>query len=337
MSSMTSPLLAGAMALALAAPALAHHSAAAFDTRKEVTVTGTVVQYKFANPHVYLTLQVQKDDGSKATMEVEAGAASVLNGLGFNKDSVKVGEVVTILGNPGRNNPDKLLLGRDLHKRDGTYVPLNIASRSAYEARVNATASSIAGTWFPSFREFGGFMGATRNWQLTDKARAAAAAIDPKATTQKDCIPIGAPALMFYPVASTIAVERDRVVMKVDWMDTERIVYLDGRAHPPATQTFLHGHSVGRWEGKTLVVETTNFKEHAMGLSTSLPSSAGKRLVERFALGEDGKTLVYSGVVEDPVYLAKPAEWTGRWEYRPGMPHSNQKCDVEVARRFLLD
>jgi hypothetical protein len=142
---------------------------------------------------------------------------------------------------------------------------------------------------------------------------------------------------MFYPVATTITVERDRVVMKVDWMDTERIVYLDGRKHPAATQTSLHGHSVGRWEGKVLSVETTNFKEHPMGLSMSLPSSSQKRLTERFELSPDGKNLVYSGSVEDPVYLTKPIEWTGRWEYRPGMPHSNQKCDVDVARKFLLD
>jgi hypothetical protein len=123
--------------------------------------------------------------------------------------------------------------------------------------------------------------------------------------------------------------------MDVDWMDSERVVYLDGRAHPPATQTFLHGHSVGRWEGSTLVVETTNFKEHPMGLSTSLPSSSQKRLTERFRVGDDGKTLLYSGIVEDPVYLAKPGEWSGKWEYRPRMAHSNQKCDIEVARRFL--
>jgi hypothetical protein len=41
--------------------------------------------------------------------------------------------------------------------------------------------------------------------------------------------------------------------------------------------------------------------------------------------------------MEDPVYLAKPVEWSGKWEYRPTMPHSNQKCDVEVARKFLRD
>jgi hypothetical protein len=319
---------------AFAAPALAHHSAAAFDTRTQVKVTGNIVRYRFANPHVYLTLQVRKPDGTTVTTEVEAGAASVLNGLGFNKDSVKVGEVVTVLGNPDRKNPDAFVLGMELHKSDGTYVPLNISSRSIYTPK-EEKATSIAGTWFSPRTEFFAYMGTAGKWPLTDKAKAARASVDPRATVQKDCIPIGAPALMFYPVANTITVARDRVTIKVDWMDSERVIYLDGRSHPPANQTSLHGHSVGRWEGDTLVVETTNFSEHSMGLSANLPSSSQKKLTERFRLGEDGKTLLYTGVVEDPVYLSKPSAWSGKWEYRPNMPHSGQKCDVEVARKFL--
>jgi len=336
MNTIATFVLACSVPVALAAPALAHHSAAAFDTQKEVTVTGSVTQYRFANPHVYLILQVRKADGSTAAMEVEAGAASVLNPLGFNRNSVAVGDVVTIVGSPGRNNPDTLMLGRDLYKRDGTYFPLNIASRSVYAAR-NDIATSIAGTWFSPRTEFTTFLGGARNWPVTDKGKAAMASVDPRATTQKDCIPVGAPALMFYPVANTITVQRDRVVMKVDWMDSERIMYLDGRTHPPASDTFLHGHSVGRWEGDTLVVETTNFKEHPIGLSTSLPGSIQKRVTERFRLGQDGKSLIYSGVIEDPVYLTRPVEWSGQWLYRPNMPHSNEKCDLEVARKFLLD
>jgi Family of unknown function (DUF6152) len=325
--------LAASLFVALASPVVAHHSAAAYDTQKEVKVTGTIATYSFKNPHVYMTMQVSKADGSTSVMEVEAGAASVLNPLGFTKDSVKVGDVVTITGNPARNSPDKSILGKDLFKSDGTYYPLNIASRSIYAGK-NDAATSIAGTWFSPRTEFNAFLGGTRNWPVTDKGRSAMAVVDPKATTQKDCIPIGAPALMFYPVATTITVQQDRVVMKIDWMDSERTIYLDGRK-PAANQTSLLGHSVGRWEGKTLVVETTNFKEHPMGLSTSLPSSPQKHLTERFSLSPDGKNLVYSGVVEDPVYLAKPVEWSGKWEYRPGMPHSNQKCDLEVARKFL--
>jgi hypothetical protein len=268
-------------------------------------------------------------------VEVEAGAASVLNGLGFTKDSIKAGDVVTVVGNPARAKPDAFVLGRELYKRDGTYVPLNIASRSAYESKT-ATASSIAGTWFSPRTEFGAFLGGSGRWSLTDKGKAAATGADERTKNAlKDCIPVGAPALMFYPVANVITVQRDRVVMKVDWMDSERIVYLDGRAHPPATQTSLQGHSVGRWEGKTLIVETTNFKDHPMGLSLSTPSSTQKKLTERFALSEDGKTLIYSGVLEDPVYLAKPVEWSGKWEYRPTMKPSGEKCNTEVASRFL--
>jgi Family of unknown function (DUF6152) len=336
MSRIAKFVLACSVSVAPAAAVLAHHSAAAFDTQKEVRITGTVTEYSFKNPHVYMAVQVKKDDGTTTTVEIEAGAASVLNPLGFNRSSVAIGDVVTIAGNPSRNNPDKLMLGKDLYKKDGTYYPLNIASRSVYTPK-NEVATSIAGTWFSPRTEFNAFLGGVRNWPITEKGRAAMAKVDPKSTTQKDCIPIGAPALMFYPVANTITVERDRVVMKVDWMDSQRTIYLDGRKHPPAAETSMLGHSVGRWEGKVLVVETTNFKEHANGLSQSLPSSAQKRLAERFTLAPDGKSLVYSGVIEDPEYLTKPVEWTGQWMYRPDMPHSNEKCDLEIARKFLKD
>jgi len=324
------------IALAFAPAALAHHSAAAFDTRQEVKATGTITEFTFRNPHVYMTLRVRKPDGSTVTLEIEAGAASTLNPLGFTKDSIAVGDVVTIVGNPARAKPDALMLGRDLYKGDGTYYPLNIASRSVYAGR-NEAATTIAGTWFSPLTEFNGFLGAARNWPLTEAGKAALAKFDPKATPQKDCLPVGVPTLMFYPVADTITVQRDRVVMKVDWMDSERIIFLDGRKHPPASETFLHGHSVGRWEGDTLVAETTNFKEHPIGLSTSLPGSTRKRVTERFRLGQDGKALNYSGVIEDPVYLARPVEWSGQWQYRPNMPHSNEKCDLAVARKFLGD
>jgi len=329
-------VLVCSLSLAAVPLALAHHSAAAFDTQQEQKVTGTVTTFTFRNPHVYVTLLVKRADGSTGTLEVEAGAASVLNPLGFNKNSLAVGDVVTIVGNPARVKPDALMLGRELYKGDGTYYPLNIASRSVYTAK-SEVATTIAGTWFSPLTEFNGFGGAARAWPLTEAGKAALARFDPKATPQKDCIPVGVPNLMFYPVADTITVQRDRVVIKVDWMDSERTIFLDGRKHPPASQTFLHGHSVGRWEGDTLVAETTNFKEHPIGLSTSLPGSTQKRVTERFRLGQDGKALMYSGVIEDPVYLARPVEWSGQLQYRPNMPHSNEKCDLAVALKFLGD
>jgi len=330
MKTITRVVLSCSLAAGLAARALAHHSAAAYNTRENITITGTVTEYRFRNPHVFMTVQVKNADGSTSSVEVEAGAASVLGPLGFTRDAVAVGDVVTIAGNPARNAADKSMLGRELTKKDGTYYPLNIASRSIYAANA-VTATSIAGTWVsPSL---GGFRVPPAD--VTDKGKAEMAKAGPTTTTQKDCVPIGEPSVMFYPVANTITVAKDRVTLKVDWMDTERVVYLDGRQHPPAAQTFLHGHSTGKWEGDTLVIETTNFKEHGSGLSTSLPSSTQKKLIERLRLAPDGKNLLYSGTVEDPVYLVKPVDWNGRWEYRPTMQHSNEKCDLDVARKFL--
>src|SRR5688572_17771002 len=297
MSRLATFVLASFLSLSLGV-AHAHHSAAAFNTQQETKATGTITGYRFANPHVYITLQVKKADGSTASVEVEAGAASVLNGLGFTRSSLVVGDVVTIVGNPARSKPDTLMLGKDLYKRDETYYPLNINSRTIYAAR-DDVATTIAGTWFSPATEFYRFLAGAPKWPLTEKGKAALAAFDPKATTQKDCIPVGAPTLMFYPVANTITVQRDRVVMKIDWMNAERTIFLDGRRHPPAADTFLHGHSVGRWEGDTLVAETTNFSDHPIGLSTTLPSSTQKRLVERFRVTADGKGLNYSGTMED--------------------------------------
>src|SRR4029434_8546358 len=47
-----------------------------------------------------------------------------------------------------------------------------------------------------------------------------------------------------------------------------------------------------------------------------------------------GTCVIYSGVVEDPVSLTQPAQWSGKWEYRPTMRHSNQKCDIELPAGF---
>jgi hypothetical protein len=314
------------LSVALSAPAFAHHSSAAFNTQQRMTIQGPITKYDFKNPHVYFTVQVKNADGTTVLREVEAGAPSVLNPLGFTKESVKVGEVVSVIGNPARNPADLTFLGMELHKADGTYLPLNISSRSIYQVK-NETATSIAGTWFPA-----GFGGIGRGWQQTPAARGAT----PRGSSQKDCIPVGMPTLMFYPVANVIKVEKDRVIIDVDWMDTVRTVWLDGRKHPAATETSLHGHSTGRWEGETLVIETTNFTAHVMGNGMNLASSTQKKLTERISLNADKKSLTISGTVEDPVYLAAPGAFSGTWSYRPGMPQSNEKCDLATALKFTL-
>jgi hypothetical protein len=91
------------------------------------------------------------------------------------------------------------------------------------------------------------------------------------------------------------------VVILNEMVHDARIIPLDGRPHGRIRQ--WKGDSRGRWEGNTLVVDTTNFKRE-----TSLPnSSANTHLVERFAR-TDANTLLYEFTVEDPTIWTRP--WT---------------------------
>jgi hypothetical protein len=100
------------------------------------------------------------------------------------------------------------------------------------------------------------------------------------------------------------------VAIRYEMVHETRIIPFDGRPHlPPAIRSYM-GDARGRWEGATLVVETTNFN----GLTGSLgrngngnPTSTGLRLVERFTR-RDANTLDYSVVIDDPQTWTRP--WT---------------------------
>jgi hypothetical protein len=96
---------------------------------------------------------------------------------------------------------------------------------------------------------------------------------------------------------------RDHVVIFNEMVHDVRIVPLDGRPHLPAAVRTWQGDPRGRWEGDTLVVESTNFsaKTNVRG------SGEGLRLVERFTR-TGGNTLLYEFTVNDPASFTKP--WT---------------------------
>jgi hypothetical protein len=112
---------------------------------------------------------------------------------------------------------------------------------------------------------------------------------------------------------------RDLVIIRHEMMHDVRIVYLDGRAHPPSGIQWLAGHSVGRWEGQTLVVDTTNFTEKTnfrgspQSTRQDIFASEQMHVVERFTrTGDD--TIHYAFTVEDPDTWTTP--WSGEMEIR---------------------
>jgi hypothetical protein len=96
---------------------------------------------------------------------------------------------------------------------------------------------------------------------------------------------------------------RDHVVVHNEMIHDARVIPLDGRPHLPSSVRLLLGDPRGRWEGDTLVVESTNFTDK----TTVRGSGPALRLVERFTR-ESASTLIYEFTVDDPASFTKP--WT---------------------------
>jgi len=97
MRTMLSALGAGIVLIAL--PLLAHHSFdAEFDRSKQVVLTGTITKFEWMNPHIWIYMDVKGADGKVAKWQFEGGAPNMLKRNGWNRNSLKEGEVATING-----------------------------------------------------------------------------------------------------------------------------------------------------------------------------------------------------------------------------------------------
>ena len=89
-------------------PALAHHSfSAVFDDKKPIKLTGTVTKLEWQNPHTWFYMDVKDDTGKNTNWGMEMGSPNLLIRSGWNRNSMKVGDLVTIEGfraRDGSNN-----------------------------------------------------------------------------------------------------------------------------------------------------------------------------------------------------------------------------------------
>jgi hypothetical protein len=127
------------------------------------------------------------------------------------------------------------------------------------------------------------------------------------------CITRGMPASMFpfmYNSGVDIMQAPGYVVIRFELIHEARVIPLDGRPRPGAAIRSWLGEPRGRWEGRTLVVETTNFNGRTPMLIVGpggggIPTSESLRVVERFAR-VDENTIEYEMTVEDPIVLTRP-------------------------------
>jgi hypothetical protein len=232
--------------------------------------------------------------------------------------------------NPNRGGWGKQVRIMDVTTQDGEVHPFYAANT---RTRVLTPADSLEGHWAPSRAALGAGFGAMARWPVTPEGRAAQAQLVADGLCYVEPIPF----LAVLDELRTIEIGQDEVVMRFDNTGDRvtRTIYM-GAEHPANVQPSLHGHSIGRWEGDTLVIDTIGYEANPSGNGMNVPSGPGKHTVERLTLTPDRVRLRYEFTVEDPAYLTGPGTLTQQWDHRPDLEFSQDTgaCDPEVARRY---
>ena len=336
LASLAMPLLLMTLSL-MTGRAAAHHSAAMYDEKKTVTVTGTVSRFDWANPHVYIYLRQTNEKGQSTEWEVECSPPSILGRLGWSAGSLHFGDMVTVVGRPARD-PGKKALLPNLIKRDDI-VMFERKGELAQLANTGAAPPSgskpldLEGVWATQLslkleKQLDG-----DNLPLTKKGKAAFKHFDEKTMHPgTECVPTPAPFLMITPDLKRITRGDKVILIDGEFDNAQRTVHMDMSNHEGAAAS-IQGHSIGHWEGGSLYIDTTLFAPHVMGNGYGVPSGAAKHLTERLTPDVSGTTVTYHFEVTDPEFLAHPIQGDLQWQYRPNLTYAPPKCDPENARR----
>lgn len=210
---------------------------------------------------------------------------------------------------------------------------------SAHEADLPV---DFSGTWMP-VRGEGGTVGFPREeWPFTERGQQLREAFTTQYNPDEDdpaffCVQPGMPMSMAPAAPFPLEIihrEKDLTLFFEAWSQYRKIWMAD-HDHPEAYLETRMGHSVARWEGDTLVVETDNFKPRTHGRSLM---SEEARLVERISLDtrDDGsRVLIDEMTFSDPQIYTEDIYVRGVWEESPDTPILEYVCTEELYEQHL--
>lgn len=110
--------------LMLAGPVFAHHSQSIFDLENLTNLTGTVTAFEWSNPHVVIHLEVKNDKGAVEKWSISSTAPNNLQRMGWNRNTLKPGDRITISGNRHKQRQPLMYL-RKIVLPNGAAVTVN--------------------------------------------------------------------------------------------------------------------------------------------------------------------------------------------------------------------
>jgi hypothetical protein len=149
---------------------------------------------------------------------------------------------------------------------------------------------------------------------------------NPETDTSTQCFPHGMPRLMESPYPIEIVQTPGRVTILHEVAHEVRRFYIDQKQPANLKDTFL-GHSVGHWEGDTLVVDTIGINDRSFIDDEGEAHSNKEHLTERFRKIDGGRQLEMVMTVDDPVTLEHPYSYTRYYEWRPDVRPAEYICE----------
>lgn len=298
-------------------PAWAHHSVAAeFDTANRGELKGEITHVWFTNPHVRYRLTTRNEDGSTEDWELQGGNVTNLLRQGWREDSIRVGDRVTVSGALGRAGAKKLQIsdivtsdGRRLPQRSGAAAPNRNEIRASADKQYgrasgkNAYPVDITGSWRNDYRWTVTVDDlAPKPVPFTAEGRRIFEATQPWHDYSLRCVAPGLPRIFGAPYNVDIVDAGDHYLMVYLEHNTPRRIWMDGRSAPPDAPATPMGFSVGKWEGRVLVVETTHLSSGWLDGSGLPMSGEGTRTVERYVPSEDRLSIDRTMTIYDPYY-----------------------------------
>ena len=328
----------------------AHHSDVPhFDTTKEINIENAViVEWRFVNPHSYVYFDVTDSNGETANWRCEMSSATFLGRAGWTQESLLPGQEVNINGSPARRE-ENVCLTKTMVFSDGTEIgpvrglangygessiePIEIAR----PARLGNGLPNFGGAWVTiSFgpNSKGGepppsLQGAPTwgGYELTEAGHALAEAYD---------VRFDDPALNCHPINIIEGWNHDQHINHIDQSDDEirlqygyvdfvRTIHLNMDEHPENIEPSTGGHSIGRWEGDTLVVDTIGFEQGLLLHQGGVHHSPDMQVIERFSLDIENNELAREYELRDPAYFVGVREGVDYMKMS-GNPYTPYNC-----------
>lgn len=262
-----------ALLLVPALEASAHHSNSAYQVDQIVTLTGTVKEWRWMNPHTWLVMTVEGDDGKTVEWAVEGRPPGILGRAGWSSTILVPGERVTVHASPAKNGDPEGIIAR-VTKADGTVLGnqpnFNRAATAALPAPSSAPAAiaggrpNFAGVYYPAQQGGQAAPPAGRsNEPLPPPTRSSPTADGsqgrgpdaPKLTPEylakwneiaasrisgsyetdniHNCLPPGMPAMMSAAYGMEIMQDEQKITIFSEHQDALRRIFLDGRKPSP--------------------------------------------------------------------------------------------------------